>query len=176
MNKQRSPLTLDIVEVLVAVLVLVIAELGLYYGLQSTGPYFPDAVEDFPELLTRMDDERREIFLACTLPLGMIILVSSISLVRGIRMDVRHFSRLGHIASAWPVFSSAFLWHGDLIFLCSWLGLPFLLAGIIVSVISSVRALVSRRNTGDWVALPLNVAWGVFYLYYLVRYMEAFIW
>ena len=173
-NCRLTPLTLNIQEVLAVIIVLVIAELGFYYGLQSTSPYFPDAMEhDDPWMV----DKRQELFLAFALPLGMALFAPAVSLVRGIRQeDIRHFSRLGHFASAWPLLVSVMLWHELLIFLGCGLILIFLLVGLVAAIVVALRALLLKRNLGDLLALPLNVAWIAFCLSYLDKWESAFVW
>jgi hypothetical protein len=177
MDTQRSPLTINRTEALVAALVLVVVELWIYCALLGTGPYFPDAVEDDPSLLTWLEEEMREIYSTFALPLGSVLLIPSVSLVRYVRKDVRHFSQLGHLASAWPLVTSVFLSNTLFIWLLSTtLGGLLLLVGVALGIIASVRALLTKRHLGDLVSIPLNVAWGALYLCLLDRWAEAAIW
>ncbi len=171
-NNQRSPLTLKASEILVIVLAIIVAELCLYYGLQWTGPYFPDAMEHNDPMMVR---KRQELFSAFAFPLGIVVPISALSLIRGIRMDVRHFSRLGHFSSALPLLISVLL--GVMMTILTPACITFLvLASLITALITASRTLWRKRDFGDLLAIPLNMGWGVFYWIYLDRWIEEFIW
>lgn len=173
MNNQRSPFTLSIIEILAIILAIIIAEVGFYYGLQSTTPYFPHIDPNTPWMVT----SRQKLFSTFALPLGIVLLIPTVSLVRSIRKDVRHFSRLGHLASAWPLLASATIWRGDLIFLGAMCGMFLLVIGIgpITAILVGLKALLSKHNRGDLLAIPVNAAWSIFYWIYLVNWGKAFI-
>jgi hypothetical protein len=173
MHNQRSPLTLSALQVLMAVLVFILTQLGLHYGLESVIPYFTDVVErGDPWAVDWMVNKRQEIYSAFALPLGVGLLIPAVSLVRGIRGDVRHFSRLGHFALAWPLVMSVLLWHQLLMFFIC----PFLLLSLIVAFLASSRSLLFRYNWGDLLAIPLNIGWVILCWSYYDRWIAAFIW
>jgi hypothetical protein len=150
---------------------IVIAELGFYYSLQNTPPYFPDVMEhDDPWMVSK----RQELFSAFALPLGIALLVPAVSLARGIRRDVRHFSRLGHLASACPLFISMLFFLGG--FVSQILSYPLVLVSFIIVFMAASRSLILERNYGDLLALPINIGWVVIWWWYLDEWIEAFIW
>lgn len=171
-NNKRSPFTLNTLEGVTIILVITITEIGFYYGLQSSG-LIPHADPNSPW----MADGRQKMFSTFALPLGMILLIPAVSLVRSIRQDVRFFSRLGHLASTWPLLISVAIWHNDFILIESMTGLlwPVMIIGPIIAIIVCLRTWLSKRNRGDLLAIPVNVAWSLFYWAYLVRWGEAFI-
>ena len=158
----------------VVLIFIVISELGLFCGLQSTGPYFPDALDRDPSVAQWMQSKRQEIFLQFFPLLGLLIMTSAVSLILGCQKNTRFFSRLGILACAGPLFASLSLWNS----LLNWVraGYFLLLPGAILSVLSTVKVIASRRNFGDLLAIPLNIAWLFFYQRYLDVWTEAFVW
>jgi len=99
MGKGRSPLTLSILEIATAILVSIVTWSGLHYSLWNLEPfgYYGQGQETFPLWFV---NGRQELFSRFAWPMAVILSVSAVSLIRGIRNDVCHFSRLGHFALA----------------------------------------------------------------------------
>ncbi len=104
-------------------------------------------VDDIKVTLSSVQLEK--LFGKYALLLAAIALLSAISLIRAIRNDVPGFTRLGHLALAWPLFLYQFLpsWY---------LGLG--IAGSLLCIAAIVRALAKPTMKGDLIAALLGLA------------------
>jgi hypothetical protein len=83
-SNQRSPFTLSALEGVVIILAIIVNEVSLYYGLGSG--IISHADPNSPWMMAG----RQKLFSTFALPLGMILLIPAVSLVRSIRKDVLH--------------------------------------------------------------------------------------
>jgi hypothetical protein len=104
----------------------------------------------------------RSLFSSFSIPIVIILAASAVFLLRAIRKDERYFSTLGNLALAWPLISF------PLANLFSFFGFYCLTVGVGIAFIGGLKSLNTKRNSGDWIALVLSVAW----LLLLVIYMD----
>ncbi len=136
----RSPFTLSLVELLVAVSASISTWLAMYGSLTDSIPfgYYGQNPETYLPLVASF---RTHILAA----------ISAISLVRWIRNDVRHFSRLGHCALALqPIFSLS-----PLVYFCFPFGATM---GLGLGIIATFQPVTQHKNMGNLIALPVSIA------------------
>jgi hypothetical protein len=108
------------------------------------------------------------LFSSFALPMTVIVSTSAIFLIRGIRKDVCYFSPIGHYALAWPLVSF------PLLNILSFFSLYCLPIGIGLAFIAVIKVIVTRRNWGDLIALPLSLAWLLFAAHYFGQWWNAY--
>ena len=101
MEVERSPFSINKVELLTAIITIIITWFGLHASISSFWPVGLDLSMPLPD---RFIGYRKELFDTWVIPIAVILAISSIFLVRGIRNQrVRYFSRLSHFVLAWPL-------------------------------------------------------------------------
>ena len=167
---QRSPLSLDWIEAIVAISAAFLAWYSFRYVLEHTAPwcgapphvceerYHPPYVIGYP------------LFRQFAFPMTVIVSLSAVSLTHALRGGIRYFTRPGQFLLSLPLFTFLFL---DAIW---WPALPCLLILLwcTLSTFVAIRAVVTRRNYGDLIVLPLNLAWLWFSYIYFLRWYEIF--
>lgn len=150
LEKGRSPFTLSLVEVLVAVFSGIFAWLAMceyLSGLIPFGSWDKNPETYLPEVVYF----RTHILGEFALPFVILAVMYGISFVRSIRNDVRHFSRLGHLAVALQSFFSL----SPLVYFC----FPFGgVLGLSLAIIATFRVIIQRKNMGNLIALPVSIA------------------
>jgi len=152
METQRSPFSINIVELLIAVGCIILVRIGLHAALWSFYPVGYDLILRLP-FSDFVKIGREEIFRVWVLPISIIMALSSIFLVRGItKQNIQFFSRLSHFALASPllVFSSITYLY--------FMGLFCLPAGLILSLLAIVESSKSRKWCGSILAVVWNIA------------------
>jgi len=154
LDNQRSPFSLSKMEILAAALAAILTWFGLRFILYYTLP-FPCNEPSPPDCTYNGSwaNLGHPLFSSFALPMMFILSASAIFLVRGIRKDVCYFSSIGHYALAWPLISF------PLLNILSFFSLYCLPIGIGLAFIAAIKSIVTRRNWGDLIALPLSVAW-----------------
>lgn len=110
------------------------------------------------------------VFLIFSLPFAIFAFVGTISLVRVVRQHVQHFSGLGYLALAWPVFT---MFPCVLLFVDPSVLIGCWSVGPILGLFATVFSLTSRpRQYGPVLAIPWNVAW----LFIGMAYYAAILW
>ncbi|CAG0945324.1 hypothetical protein ANRL1_02261 [Anaerolineae bacterium] len=150
LEKGRSPFTVSLVELLVAVSSGILAWLAMYEYLSGLVPF--GSWDKTPETyLPEVVYFRTHILGDFALPFVMLATIYGISFVRCIRNDVRHFSRLGHGAVALQSFFSL----SPLVYFC----FPFGgLLGLGLAIIATLQTIIQRKNLGNLIALPVSIA------------------
>ncbi len=150
LEKGRSPFKLSIVELLAAALAGVLTWLAMYAYLSSLIP-FGHYNEDPKTWLPEVAAYRAYWLARSAVPFVTIAIISAISIVRCIRNDVRHFSRLGHSALA----LQSFFFLSPLGYFC----FPYSVAlGLGLAILASLEMVVRRKNIGNLTTLPVSIA------------------
>jgi hypothetical protein len=153
MEAERSPFSINMVELLVAIGTTIITWFVLRASISSFWPADFDLSMPLPD---RYIAYRKELFDTWVIPIAVILAISSIFLVRGIRNQrVRYFSRLSHFVLAWPLmlFPS--------ITLLGFFGLFCFLFGLIIPVPLFLESFQSRRWWGSIFAIVWIVGCGI---------------
>lgn len=160
MSNQRSPLTIRIYELVAA---LMAGGLAWFWLRQIVLGFIPWGWDEgynlgpLPEWFIQARDE----VLILNWPIAITIAISTIFLLRTLdEQNIRHFSRLGHLALAWPLINFLPLSiFGPFSILC----LPI---GFILALIAATLSLVKKQNFGDLAAIPLSLVWMILgYIY-----------
>jgi hypothetical protein len=101
-------------------------------------------------------EHRLELFWKFGALFAVVVPISTISLVGGVRTDVRLFSKLGRFALAWPLIPFLILLLAPIVTPIIW-GLT--LIGVALGAIAFIRSTVTKRDWRDCIAIPLNMAW-----------------
>ena len=165
-DKGRSPLTLSILEVVVAAVVGVTTWLFFRNGIFNSPPWGYYGEKPFPPNFVKM---QQELFYGFVWPLMAFMSVSAVSVVRCIRNDVLDFSRLGHFVLIWPLVSFPLFCIGYICFIP--LIVPF---GIGLAVIGAILSRKEQANLGDEIALIAIVIWYVLGFMYTQQSMVVF--
>jgi hypothetical protein len=166
----RSPFTISIIEIVLAILVGLVTWFGLRKYIQSTLP--------FPCTSSSVDYISSEeyswqflgypLFSTYALPLIFFLTISTIFLVRAIRRNDLHFSVIGNLALSWPIFS--FL--GFLLF--NTFSLVFFPIGLALSIIAMMDSVMTKRLKWDWLSIPFNLAWLVVFGSFVGRFLSLY--
>jgi len=111
LETRRSPFSLNVLELIVAIVAGNGTWFALHYVLWDTPPwpYRWDYFEN-EALPLWFIEARQELFGTFAIPMSIIIAVSAIFLVRAIgKQDFQHFTRICNFAMSWPIFSLIFL-------------------------------------------------------------------
>ncbi len=169
---QRLPLSLDWIEAIIAIFAAILAWYSFRYILEHTAPwcsapppvceerYHPPYYIGYP------------LFRQFAFPMAVIVSLSAVSLTRALRGGIRYFTRPGQFLLSLPLFTFLFLYYDLWITLC----LPSLLIiyWCMLSTFVTIQAIVTRRNYGDLIVLPLNLAWLWFGYIYFLRWYEIY--
>jgi hypothetical protein len=176
-RKSQSSLSifrLNKLECLVAVLTSIAAWVGFRSYLQGILPYgCNDYIGDeripchwtYQESWTVLG---RSLFSSFSIPIVLILAVSAVFLLRAIRRDEGYFSTLGNLALAWPLISF------PLANLFSFFGFYCLTIGVGVALIGGLKSLITKRNSGDWIALLFSIAWLWLLLIYMAQWWNRY--
>jgi hypothetical protein len=165
-DKGRSPLALSILEVVVVAVVGVTTWFFFRNSIFSSPPWGYYSQKPFPPEFVKT---QQQLFYGFVWPLIAFMSVSAVSVVRCIRNDVLHFSRLGHFTLIWPLASFPSFCIGFLSF--PLLIVPF---GIGLAVIGAIISRKEKANLGDLIALGVIVIWYVFGSMYSQQSMVVF--
>lgn len=161
-------------DILFGMLIFVVTTLGLYLGLQSTGPYFPDMMKSDDPYMVRL---RTTMFATFAIPLGSILALSAVAASWSRRRDKPQNSPAAFYAFGWPIVMSVLLWHELLIFLVSIIvGAIIGLIGLSQTVRAAYAVIKHRRNYIDLLAIPLNFTWLICFVVYVDHWTARFIW
>ncbi len=148
MNDQRSAFALNAREIGVAALSSAAALLAFGFTLWILHqPYV-----ETPAFYGR----RFELFWKFGALFAVVVPISAVSLVRGVHTDVCLFSKIGRFALAWPLISFPILLLAPIVTPIIW---GITLIGVVLGAIAFVRSIITKRDWGDWLAIPLNIAW-----------------
>lgn len=92
------------------------------------------------------------LFQQFSVPFAVVAAISAVFLVRAFRRDVRHFSALGNMAMAWPLFGSV------LVISLDWCSGYCWLTGLMMVAVGVVGP-AAKREKGDLWAIPWNAMW-----------------
>lgn len=160
MNQHRSPISLNLAEVAVALAV----GAGTGYGLMMLyvtdvsalcGPAIDFSIQACNDNYRWLEEYALFTALSCG-PLGIIFAFSALFLVRSLRNNIQHFTPLGHLALAWPLISFPFLHF--LHWGAAWSIVP---VGLLIAVIAVVKTR-DNKHTGNFLAILWNAAWSCF--------------
>ena len=152
MEAERSPFSINMIELLVAIATAIVTWFGLRAILWSYLPVGYDLILRLP-LSDFVVNGREEIFKTWILPILIILAISSIFFVRGIvNSNFRYFSRLSHFALAWPLLLYPAITYLYVFGLCCF---PF---GLILSFVPMVESIKSERK---WWGGVFAVVWNV---------------
>ena len=142
-------------DILFGVLIFAVVTLGLYLGLESSGPYFPDLMKSDDPYMVRL---RTTMFTTFALPIGSVLALSAVAASWSRRRDKPQNSRAAFYAFGWPIVMSVLLWHELLIFLVSAIvGSIIGLVGLSQTARATYAVVKHRRNYTDLLAIPLNL-------------------
>lgn len=165
METGRSPLSVNKVEVLVAIGAIIFTGLGLHFALWNAYPVGSNP--DFPLdswTNNRLSVGRPILFNTWVVPISIILSLSSIFLVRGIaNQRFQFFSRINHFALAWPLLLFPLATYLDFYSLYCF---PF---GLVLPVLSLFESSKSRKWLGSLFVIIWNVICFVIVGYYLVH-------
>jgi len=147
------------VEIISAALVGMATWFGLSSYLQSALP-FPcgNSIGDIPIDCGWTGEQAwntlgRPLFLNYAAPLSISLALATVFLIRSIKQDVLHFSRMGNFALSWPLFSFLGM-HFFYVF-----GLCLLPIGLALAILATIDSEDEKRNKLDWISFPLSLAW-----------------
>lgn len=179
MLDERSLLSFDALELIIAFVVAIVGVLGFYWSMQDPG-YFMLVDSCFPleECCGDVFDcdipERTQMFAIFSIPLGCVLAAGSIFLVRIMRNKVRGSSRLGRWAMVWPMLTSGILFIGGplltILLVCT---LPIPFTGLILAIIASVKSSKTQRNYGNFYAIFFNLFVIIFEGIFLIFWQGA---
>jgi len=161
MEAQRSPFSINKVELLVAIGIVIAIGFGLRVALWNSYPVGYDFILRLP-LSDFIKTGREEIFRIWVLPISIILALSSIFLVRGMtNQNIQYFSRLSHFALASPLILFSSITFLYFIGLCCF---PF---GLTLSFLSLVESNGSQKRRGSlfailWNIVCVTIAWYYF--------------
>ncbi len=146
-ERKRSPLSLDRLEIIVSTPLAIIAWISWHYVIWIQKFQYPEDIEVTSGDWYRI--ELNKLFGNYALLLGVVALISAISLVRAIRNDVRGVSRLGHLTLAWPL-----LFYESLpcFYFC------FGVSGIVLAIVATLNSGRSEDNKWDATAALISFA------------------
>jgi len=151
METQRSPFSINKLELLVAIGMAIVTRFSFRMILWSYVPVGYDFITRLP-LSDSVISGREEIYKMWVWPISIILAISSIFFVRGIvNSNVQHFSRLSHFALAWPL-----LLFPGVIYLY-FFGLYCFPIGLVLSFLSIVESIKSRKWWGSVLAVVWNI-------------------
>ena len=152
MEAQRSPVSINIVELLVVVGIIIATRFSLHAALWNSYPVGYDVILRLP-LSDFIKTGREEIFRTWTSPISIILALSSVFLVRGIaNQQIQHFSRLNHFALAWPLVLFSSVTYLD------FFGLYCFPIGLVLAFLSFIESIKSRKWWGSTFAVVWNTA------------------
>ncbi len=150
MQPKRSPISLDVIEILAAVAAGVLTALYLPGSLRDIVPfpYQPyQHGEPVPEWFT---DDIQWVVRTYTLPIVATVMVAAIALVRVIRDDVGYVSRLGHLAMTVRLVSPPMI--GPVSCLAFFVG-------ITLAIVANLQAKRKPQYRGNYLALVYFAVW-----------------
>ena len=163
-NSFRSPLSLDIIEALSSLIGGAGAWFWLRYNIWNAQPWnwweYNTPGEPYPSWFI----SHREHLLTLTWPMTIAMAIATIFLARGIRGNIRHFSRLGHIILAWSLID--FL----LLMITGSFGIWCLPIQFILALVIAFTPTKGQRHLGDLIAIPFSIGWTI------LGYWYAFMW
>jgi hypothetical protein len=161
MTKQRSALSLSVIEVAaagIAALVMSSLHRSILWRSLPWGYY----VDNGPNLaqvgMTVTTYERMwevygsRLFQQFDIPFALFAAISAVFAVRALRKDVPIFSTIGNLAMAWPLFGTALVIAFNSFSGCCW---PVGLILVAVAVLVPAKA----GEIGDLLAIPWNLMW-----------------
>ena len=166
-GRNLSVFRLSTLEILIATLTGIATWIGFRSVLRKTLPYpcgFSINGELIPCRWTYEESWAElgySLFSSFSVPMVIILAAAAVFLLRAIRKDERYFSTLGNWALAWPLISF------PLATLFSFFSLYCLPIGMGIAFIGGLRSLNTKRNSGDWIALVLSVAWFLLLFIYM---------
>jgi hypothetical protein len=174
-DNKRSPFTLSILEISLAIFVGLASWFGLRGFLQSALP-FPcgSSVNDLTINCGWTAEQAWQtlgypMFSTYAIPLVSLLAISSVFLVRSIRRDVRQFSVIGNLALSWPIFS--FLGF----FFLSVFSLIFLPIGFVLAILATINSQeLDKRYKWDWVSLPFSLIWLVVFGMFIGKILNIY--
>ena len=174
-DKQRSPFTLSVLEITLAIIVGLAAWFGLRGYLQSALPFPCDSSINDLTLNCGWTEEQAwqtlgyPLFSTYAIPLVLLLAMSGVFLVRSIRRDVRQFSVMGNLALSWPIFSVLGF------FFLSVFSLIFLPIGLVLAIIATINSQeLEKRYKWDWVSLPFSLAWLVVFGMFIGKLLNLY--
>ena len=158
-KNRRSLFTFTVVEIVSAILVSLVTLFGLNKYLQSILPFPCGGSVGNISIDCGWTREQawntlgRPLFETFAIPLTLSLALATVFLIRSIRHDVLHFSRMGNFALSWPLFSFLGL-HYFYVF-----GLCILPIGLVVAILATIHSGEERNNKLDWISLLLCLVW-----------------
>ena len=173
-NSERSPFSLNALELGFAVLVGVATWFWLNNSLHSTLPFPCGSSANGVSIDCGWTEQQAwetlgyPIFSTYAIPLVLFLTFSGIFFVRSIRKDVRHFSAIGNLAFSYPIFS--FLGF----FILSVFSLPCLPIGLVLAIIALINSGETKNYKWDWASLPYNLAWLVIFGLFIGQVLDSY--
>ncbi len=174
-DKQRSPFTLSVLEITLAIIVGLAAWFGLRGYLQSALPFPCDSSINDLTLNCGWTEEQAwqtlgyPLFSTYAIPLVLLLAMSGVFLVRSIRRDVRQFSVMGNLALSWPIFSVLGF------FFLSVFSLIFLPIGFVLAIIATINSQeLEKGYKWDWFSLPFSLAWLVVFGMFIGKLLNLY--
>jgi hypothetical protein len=151
MKSDRSPFTLTIPELSLALIVGVLASIVLHHSLWTGEPWSINGNYSgpFPDWFISL---RHDLFWTSVWPMSIFMALSTIFLLRAFQGNIRYFSKPGHFILAWPLIDFLPLSYGGPFSI--YCGVPFII--LILSLTVATMSLVKRRHFGNLIAIPLE--------------------
>jgi len=141
MEAERSPFSINLVEVLVAIVTAIIIWFGLHASIFSFWPVGFDPNLPLPDWVV---GKRAILFSEWAIPIIIVLTLSSIFLVHGIQnQNIKYFSRLDHFVLAWPLVLFPSI---TILYTFSLFCFPI---GLMLSLISIIDLFQSRKYLGS---------------------------
>ncbi|MBC7876722.1 MAG: hypothetical protein H7Y59_06070 [Anaerolineales bacterium] len=153
---RRFPLSINIVELLVAIAAALASWLGLYAFLLSMQPWPGNYVPIRQLTVWFLNGGDQILFNEFRIYLPLIMAISAIFLVRTFKYrSVRYFSFWSNIASAWPL--ALF----PLVSIFSYFSLYCFPVGIIFSVFSLIELFTKSSKPYSWIGSTFALMWNI---------------
>jgi hypothetical protein len=173
-KKERSPFLLSMFELGILCLVGTATWFGLRNFLHSTLPFPCGSSVNGVSIGCGWTEQQawetlgNPLFSTYAIPLGLLTAISSIFLIRSVRMDVHHFSIIGNLAFSFPIF--AFLGF----FFLSVFSLPCMPVGLALSIMAVIISGKAKSAKWDWISLPFNLVWLVIFGRFIGQFLNSY--